>query len=155
MPKKTSKSGAKVKVEGITPFLWYKDDAEEAARFYVSLFQGSKVTSVSPMVVEFHLAGQAVMALNGGPHHEHTDAFSFCVSCKTQEDIDALWERLSEGGETSRCGWLKDKYGVSWQIIWSGLGKAMGGRRGQQVMEAMLKMDKFDVAELKRAAKGA
>jgi predicted 3-demethylubiquinone-9 3-methyltransferase (glyoxalase superfamily) len=144
----------------ITPFLWFDDKAEEAMNFYVSLFKNSKVLSVTPgpngtaMSVSFELDGQEFMALNAGPHYKFTEAISLFVNCETQEEVDELWEKLSEGGEKSRCGWLKDKYGLSWQIIPTALGEMLSDKdpeKSKRVMEAMLKMDKIDIAKLKQA----
>ena len=155
----------------ITPFLWYDDKAEEAANFYVSLFKNSKVGSVSHygeageaaagrpkgtvMTVEFQLDGQEFVALNGGPHFKFTEAVSFVVNCDTQEEIDEFWEKLSEGGEKSQCGWLKDKYGLSWQITPTVMGELMNDKdpaKAERVMKAMLQMRKLDIATLKKAA---
>jgi predicted 3-demethylubiquinone-9 3-methyltransferase (glyoxalase superfamily) len=155
----------------IKPFLWYDDKAEEAANFYVSLFKNSKVGSVSRygeageaaagrpkgtvMTVEFQLEGQDFVALNGGPHFKFTEAVSFVVNCETQEEIDGFWEKLSEGGEKSQCGWLKDKYGLSWQIVPTVLGELMKDpAKSERVMKAMLQMRKLDIATLKKAAEG-
>jgi predicted 3-demethylubiquinone-9 3-methyltransferase (glyoxalase superfamily) len=133
----------------ITPFLWFNGTAEEAMNFYVSIFKNSKVGNVSPHSVTFELDGQKFMALNGGPEFHFTPAISFFVNCETQEEIDELWEKLSAGGEKSRCGWLKDKYGLSWQIIPSVLGQLIGNKN---VMKAMMQMDKLDIKKLKEAA---
>ena len=146
----------------ITPFLWFDKQAEEAAKFYVSIFSGiggkkSKVIQVSPMVTTFELEGQKFMALNGGPQFKFTEAVSFFVECKTQEEVDYFWEKLSEGGEKSQCGWLKDKFGLSWQVIPETLGELMGDtdqEKSGRVMQAMLKMTKIDIAALKKAYKG-
>src|SRR5260370_26101136 len=122
-------------MQRITPFLWFDDKAEEAANFYVSIFKNSKVGGVTRygeggprpkgtvMTVQFQLEGQEFVALNGGPHFTFSPAISFVVNCETQDEIDAFWQKLSEGGETQRCGWLKDKYGVSWQVVPAGIGK--------------------------------
>jgi predicted 3-demethylubiquinone-9 3-methyltransferase (glyoxalase superfamily) len=151
----------------ITPFLWFDDKAEEAMNFYVSIFENSRVGSVtrygeagpgpkgSVMTAIFQLDGQDFIALNGGPHFKFTEAISFSVDCKTQEEVDELWERLSEGGQKSRCGWLKDKYGLSWQIVPTVLGELMANKdakKSSKVMQAMLKMDKLDIKALKQAA---
>lgn len=151
----------------ITPFLWFNGQAEEAAAFYVSVFkERSRIVKVShygdagpgpkgsAMVVEFELDGQRFLALNGGPQFKFTEAVSFSVACKTQEEVDAYWDALCKGGEPSQCGWLKDRYGLSWQIVPTLLGELMSDpdpRRSQSVMKAMLKMRKLDIAELKRA----
>jgi predicted 3-demethylubiquinone-9 3-methyltransferase (glyoxalase superfamily) len=133
----------------ITPFLWFDGTAEEAMNFYVSIFKNSKVGSASPSSVTFELDGQKFMALNGGPQFHFTPAISFFVNCETQEEIDELWNKLSAGGEKGRCGWLKDKYGLSWQIIPSVLGQLLGNKN---VMKAMMQMDKLDIKKLRDAA---
>jgi len=153
-------------MQKITPFLWFNGNAEEAMKFYVSIFRNSKIVSVSRygdagpgpkgtvMTGTFQLEGQEFMALNGGPHFSFTPAISFFVDCKTQEEVDALWERLSESGEKGQCGWLKDRFGVSWQIIPSALRKLMGDkdpRRAKDVMTAMLQMKKIDIRQLREA----
>ena len=153
----------------ITPFLWFNGNAEEAMNFYVSIFRDSKVESVSRwgeggpgpkgsvMSATFRLAGQTFMALNGGPQFKFTEAISLFVSCETQEEIDDLWEKLSEGGSKGRCGWLKDRYGLSWQVIPSVLGPLMGDpdpEKSKRVVAAMLQMTKLDIAALKRAHAG-
>ena len=146
----------------ITPFLWFDTQAEEAMNFYVSVFKNSKVGSVQrndpdgpAFTVTFELEGQEFMALNAGPHHKFNEAISFFVDCKTQEEVDELWNKLTaDGGEESRCGWLKDKYGLSWQIIPSALGELMGDKdpeKAQRVVQAMLKMNKIIIADLKKA----
>ena len=151
----------------ITPFLWFDDKAEEAMNFYVSIFKNSKVGSVTRygeagpgpkgtvMTATFQLDGQDFIALNGGPHFKFTEAISFSVDCKTQEEVDELWEKLSAGGQKSRCGWLKDKYGLSWQIVPTVLGELMANKdakKSSKVMQAMLKMDKLDIKALKQAS---
>jgi predicted 3-demethylubiquinone-9 3-methyltransferase (glyoxalase superfamily) len=145
----------------ITPFLWFNGNAEEAINFYVSIFKNSKILNVSRygeagpgakgtvMSATFELDGQKFMALNGGPEFSFTPAISFFVSCETQEEIDDLWGKLSAGGEEGRCGWLKDKYGLSWQIIPSVLGQLISKKNG---MQAMLQMKKLDIKKLKDAA---
>jgi predicted 3-demethylubiquinone-9 3-methyltransferase (glyoxalase superfamily) len=152
----------------ITPFLWFDNQAEEAANFYVSVFKNSRVVSVSRyeeggpmprgtvMTATFELDGQPIMALNGGPEFKFTEAFSFYVNCETQAEVDALWEKLSEGGEKGPCGWLKDKFGLSWQIVPTALGRLLGDpdpEKSKRVMEAMLKMSKIDIATLEQAYK--
>src|SRR5208283_4085438 len=140
----------------ITPFLWFNDKAEEAMHLYVSIFKNSKAGRVTHrggtvMSVTFTLEGQEFMALNGGPEYHFTPAISLFVSCKTQEEVDELWEKLSAGGKIDRCGWLRDRYGLSWQIIPSALGEMLGDSdpaKAQRVMQAMLKMDKIDIATL-------
>jgi len=153
-------------IQRITPFLWFDRNAEDAARFYTSVFENSKIMSLSRygdagpgpkgsiMVVVFELAGQRFMALNGGPQFKFTEAVSFLVDCETQHEVDELWLRLSEGGATGRCGWLKDKFGLSWQIVPTALGKMMADKdpaKSRRVMEAMLQMDKLDVTRLQQA----
>jgi predicted 3-demethylubiquinone-9 3-methyltransferase (glyoxalase superfamily) len=153
-------------VQKITTFLWYDDQAEEAANLYVSLFPDSRVLEVSrgedgkAFVVTFELAGQRLMALNGGPAHAgFTESVSLYVSCRDQAEVDELWARLTaDGGEESRCGWLKDKFGLSWQIIPTALPALIGDRahpeKARRAMEAMLGMAKIDVEGLRRAYEG-
>jgi predicted 3-demethylubiquinone-9 3-methyltransferase (glyoxalase superfamily) len=153
-------------MQKITPFLWFDGKAEEAAKFYTSIFKNSKIGSIgrygeagpapkgTVMSVTFELDGQHFMALNGGPQFTFTPAISFFVNCETQEEVDELWEKLSEGGQKNRCGWLKDKYGVSWQIIPTALGKLMSDadpKKSSRVMKAMLQMDKIDIKRLQQA----
>ena len=153
-------------MQKITPFLWFDSEAEEAAKYYVSIFKNSKVTSItrhgdagpgpkgSVMSATFRLDGQEFIALNGGPHFTFSPAISFFVDCKTQKEVDDLWEKLSKGGEKQRCGWLKDMYGVSWQIVPSVLGKLLrdkDAKKSKSVMNAMLQMDKIDIKKLKEA----
>ncbi|MPZ17613.1 MAG: VOC family protein [Luteitalea sp.] len=144
----------------ITPFLWFDTKAEEAMSFYASIFERSKVISVNRadgkvMSVQFELEGQKFMALNAGPHFKFTEAISFFVGCETQEEIDELWTKLTaDGGAPSRCGWLKDKFGLSWQIIPNELGVMLGDQdaaKSQRVMNAMLQMDKLDLKRLQQA----
>jgi predicted 3-demethylubiquinone-9 3-methyltransferase (glyoxalase superfamily) len=143
----------------ITPFLWFDHEAEEAMNHYVSIFKNSKVLSVNRMggrvmSVTFELDGHKFMGLNAGPKFKFTEAISFFVDCETQAEVDELWERLSAGGEKGRCGWLKDKFGLSWQIIPSALGKLMGDpdpAKSQAVLQAMLKMSKIEVTDLEQA----
>ena len=148
-------------MQGITPFLWFDGQAEEAMNFYVSIFPNSRVLGVTPgpdgkaMSVSFELDGQRFHALNGGPQFSFTPAISLFVSCETQAEVDELWERLSRGGSKERCGWLRDRYGLSWQVIPTALGRLMGDpdrARAGRVMNAMLQMDKIDIAGLERAA---
>ncbi|MFY9555411.1 MAG: VOC family protein [Blastocatellia bacterium] len=156
-------------MQKITPFLWFDDNAEDAVNFYISIFENSKVLSVTRygeagpgpagtvLTVEFQLHGQQFVALNGGPQFKFTEAISFSVSCETQEQIDELWEMLSEGGEKSRCGWLKDKYGLSWQVNPTVLKEMLQDKdpeKAKRVMEAMLQMDKIDIKTLKQAYEG-
>jgi predicted 3-demethylubiquinone-9 3-methyltransferase (glyoxalase superfamily) len=148
-------------MQKITPFLWFDGQAEEAMNYYVSIFQNSKVLSVNrageagPVIsVTFQLDGQEFFALNGGPQFKFTEAVSFFVNCETQAEVDELWDKLSAGGEKSRCGWLKDKYGLSWQVIPSVLGKLLHDpdpEKAQRVMGAMLQMSKIDIAALQQA----
>jgi predicted 3-demethylubiquinone-9 3-methyltransferase (glyoxalase superfamily) len=146
------------KTHRVTPFLWFDGQAEEAARYYVSVFKkGSKVTSASPMSVSFELEGQPFHALNGGPMFKFTEAVSLFIDCKDQREVDYFWKKLGEGGAYSRCGWLKDRWGLSWQVIPRALGESLGGKDragAQRAMEAMLKMGKLDVKKLKAAYKG-
>jgi predicted 3-demethylubiquinone-9 3-methyltransferase (glyoxalase superfamily) len=161
----------------IAPFLWFDDQAEEAAEFYVSVFNArpgsagdSEISGVarygeagpgepgSAMTVSFRLEGQEFTGLNGGPHYRFTEAVSFLVNCDTQEEVDALWSALTEGGEEDRCGWLKDRYGLSWQIIPTALGELLGDpdpERAGRAMQAMLQMTKIDIDGLRRAAEAA
>lgn len=148
----------------ITPFLWFDTQAEEAMNLYVSIFKPSRVVSVhraqgKVMSVEFELEGQRFMALNGGPEFPFTEAVSFFVACETQQEIDDLWTKLTvDGGAPGRCGWLKDRFGLSWQIVPKSLGRMLGdadtGRSGR-AMQAMLQMNKLDLAALQRAYDGA
>ncbi len=141
----------------ITPFLWFNGQAEEAAKFYTSIFKNSRIESISPMSATFHLDGQKFMALNGGPQFTFTEAISFFVNCKTQAEIDELWEKLSADGTTQMCGWLKDKFGISWQIIPSVLGNMLQDEdeeKSQRVMNAMLQMTKLDTHVLTKAYEG-
>jgi predicted 3-demethylubiquinone-9 3-methyltransferase (glyoxalase superfamily) len=150
----------------ITPFLWFNDQAEEAMNFYTGIFKNSKRGSISRyseagpgkpgsvMVAEFELEGQRFLALNGGPTFKFTEAISFVVNCETQAEIDEFWEKLSAGGEPSKCGWLKDKFGVSWQIVPENLSVLFeNSEYPDRVMEALLKMEKLSIAELERAGK--
>jgi predicted 3-demethylubiquinone-9 3-methyltransferase (glyoxalase superfamily) len=152
------------KLQKITPFLWFDSEAEEAANFYTSIFKNSKIVKIahygeagpgpkgSVMVVTFQLDGQEFIALNGGPQFKFTEAISFVVNCETQKEIDEFWEKLSKGGNKVQCGWLKDKYGVSWQIVPTVLAKLMSDpAKSQRVMEALLQMKKIDIEGLKKA----
>ena len=147
----------------ITPFLWFDTQAEEAMNYYLSIFRSSKVLSVNRadgkvLTVTFELEGQKLMALNGGPHFKFTEAISLFVNCETQQEVDELWEKLSQGGEKGRCGWLKDRFGLWWQIIPSALGKLMNDpdpRKSQAVFQAMMKMNKIVIKDLERAYAGA
>jgi predicted 3-demethylubiquinone-9 3-methyltransferase (glyoxalase superfamily) len=153
-------------MQKIIPFLWFDGRAEEAANFYVSIFKNSKIGKVrrygeagpgakgSAMSVEFELDGEQFIALNGGPQFTFSPAISFFVNCETQEEVDELWEQLSAGGQKNRCGWLQDKFGLSWQIIPTALGQLMGDpdpQKSNRVMKAMLQMDKIDINGLKQA----
>jgi len=166
--KKLTKNGQK-----ITPFLWFNNQAEQAAKFYTSIFKNSRIGNIarynkagekvsgrragSIMTVEFQLEGQDFVALNGGPQFKFTEAISFIVSCTTQAEVDKFWNKLSAGGKKVQCGWLKDKYGVTWQVVPTVLGELLGNKdaeKSQRVMEAMLKMVKLDIKKLKQAAAG-
>jgi predicted 3-demethylubiquinone-9 3-methyltransferase (glyoxalase superfamily) len=162
--KKNKKTGQK-----IIPFLWFDNQAEEAINFYTSIFKKSKVLNITRygdtgpgkkgtvMTGTFKLLGQTFYALNGGPQFKFTEALSLFVNCEDQEEVDYLWEKLSEGGEKSQCGWLKDKFGLSWQIIPTVLGKLLSDKdpqKSQRVMQAMLQMSKMDISKLKEAYKG-
>lgn len=153
-------------MQKITPFLWFDHEAEEAMNFYVSIFKSSRIISVTRygeggpgpagqvMTGTFQLEGQEFMALNGGPDHKFTEAVSFFVDCKTQAEVDELWNKLTEGGEEGPCGWLKDKFGVSWQIIPTVPGELLGNPdpvKSQRVMQAMLQMKKIDIKALQQA----
>jgi|SRR5712692_4147760 len=157
-------------MQKITPFLWFDNKAEEAAKFYVSIFKNSRIGNISRygdagaevsgrpkgtvMVVTFQLDGQEFLALNGGPQFKFTEAISLVVNCETQREIDELWEKLSEGGAKNQCGWLKDKYGLSWQIVPTVLHKLMQDKDAEganRVMQAILQMDKLDIKLLEQA----
>jgi predicted 3-demethylubiquinone-9 3-methyltransferase (glyoxalase superfamily) len=163
----------KTSMQKITPDLWFDNNAEEAAKFYTSIFKNSKIIHIARygeaaakvsgrpkgtvMTVIFELEGQRFMALNGGPIFKFSPAISFLVNCETQEEVDELWEKLSEGGEKEQCGWLKDKYGVSWQIVPNALGEMLqdkDAKKSERVMEAMLQMKKIDIDGLKKAYRG-
>jgi predicted 3-demethylubiquinone-9 3-methyltransferase (glyoxalase superfamily) len=150
----------------ITPFLWFDGNAEEAINFYTSIFKDSKVIKTSRygdagpgpkgslMTATFQLQGQEFMALNGGPQFKFTEAVSFFVKCETQDEVDNFWEKLSEGGHKSQCGWLKDRFGLWWQIIPDALGKLLSGKdakKSERVMRAMLKMTKIEIKKLQDA----
>jgi predicted 3-demethylubiquinone-9 3-methyltransferase (glyoxalase superfamily) len=156
-------------MNSITPFLWFDDQAEEAAGFYTSLFDDARITSVnrygeagpgpegSVMTVGFELLGKPFIALNGGPEYRFTEAVSFMVQCDTQEEVDRLWAQLTAGGSESACGWLKDRYGLSWQIVPKRLFELLSDpdpQRSQRAMRAMLGMHRIDSRELERAAAG-
>jgi predicted 3-demethylubiquinone-9 3-methyltransferase (glyoxalase superfamily) len=156
-------------MQPITPFLWFDTQAEEAMNFYVSVFKNSKILMVSRygdgapvpkgsvMTCKFELNGQEFMALNGGPIFKFTEAISFLVKCETQQEIDHYWENLSAGGKKSQCGWLKDQFGLSWQIVPNVLGNLLQDKdpqKAQRVFQAMLKMSKLDIAGLRKAYAG-
>ena len=153
-------------MQQIIPFLWFDDQAEEAARFYTSIFPNSKILAMSyygegspkpagsVMVVEFMINGQTIRALNGGPEFKFSEAFSFSVDCETQEEVDHYWHALTRDGEEVQCGWLKDKFGFSWQIVPTILGKLTSDpdrEKADRVVQAMLKMKKLEIAELQKA----
>ncbi|SRR5712691_3437983 len=157
-------------MQKITTFLWFDDKAEEAANFYTSVFRNSRITGLtrydeaaskaagrpkgSVMTVEFILDGQQLTALNGGPIFKFTEAISLVVNCETQQEIDEYWEKLSKGGDPSQCGWLKDRYGLSWQVVPTTLKEMLqdkNAQKSQNVMKAMLQMKKLDIAALKQA----
>lgn len=136
----------------VYPCLWFDGQAKAAASFYCSVFPNSRILEDSPMVVLFELNGQKFMGLNGGPHFQFNEAISFVVECETQEEIDHYWYKLSEGGEESMCGWLKDQFGVSWQIVPTILSKLLSDpARAERVTKAFLQMSKFDIAQLEQA----
>jgi predicted 3-demethylubiquinone-9 3-methyltransferase (glyoxalase superfamily) len=154
----------------IVPNLWFENEAEEAADFYCSVFENSRVVNVARyteagprpagtvMTVEFELDGQRFVAINGGPEFTFDEAVSFAVECDTQEEIDFFWERLSEGGEEGPCGWLKDRYGLSWQVVPTGMDELLADadpERAERAMRAVLSMGKLDIAAVRRAADGA
>lgn len=155
-------------MQTITPCLWFDGNAEEAVKFYTSIFKNSKILSTarygeagaqatgrpkgSVMTIKFELNGQEFLALNCGPVFKFTPAISLMVNCQTQDEIDRMWEKLSEGGKEVQCGWLEDKFGLSWQIVPVGMDKLMQGKRSEQVMRSMLQMKKLDIEQLERAA---
>ena len=160
-------------MQKIVPFLWFNDQAEKAVKFYVSLFKNSKIKEVtryndeaaavsgrakgSVMTISFQLEGQDFIALNGGPMFNFTPAISLFVRCKTQAEVDRLWNRISAGGDKGKCAWLKDKFGITWQIVPTALGDLLANKdpeKANRAMRAMLKMKKIDIAALKRAAAG-
>jgi predicted 3-demethylubiquinone-9 3-methyltransferase (glyoxalase superfamily) len=156
-------------MQRITPFLWFDDKAEQAAKFYMSIFKNSKIKGVSRygeagpgpkgsvMVVNFELDGQEFIALNGGPQFKFTEAISFVVNCKDQKEVDHYWSKLTKGGQEVQCGWLKDKFGLSWQVVPTILSELMRDKDPkvrERVMKQMLQMVKLDIEPLKRAAKG-
>ena len=153
----------------IVPNLWFDTEAEEAANFYLSVFENSRIVSVAHyteagpreagtvMTVEFELDGQRFVGINGGPEFKFDEAVSFQITCEDQDEVDYYWEKLTDGGEESQCGWLKDRFGLSWQVVPAGMEEVFGDsdpERAKRAMAAMLKMRKLDVAELRRAADG-
>ena len=157
-------------MQKINTFLWFDNQAEEAANYYVSIFKNSKILATarygdagpgpkgSIMTVKFQLEGQEFVALNGGPLFKFTEAISLVVNCESQQEVDELWRKLSAGGQPSRCGWLKDKFGLSWQIVPVGLQRLLQDKdpvRSRRVMDALMKMNKLDIAELTRAYESA
>jgi len=159
----SSNRSGKIQANKITPFLWFNDNAEEAIDFYLSVFRNSEMgivtryTSSGPgkagsvMTATFVLEGQQFVALNGGPHFKFSEAISFVVSCADQEEIDFFWERLSEGGQTSQCGWLKDKFGLSWQIVPGNIGELLQGpdpEKTKRAVQSLMKMTKIEIAGL-------
>ncbi len=156
-------------MQKITPFLWFDGNAEEAVNLYTSIFKNSKIEAITRygaggpgpegtvMTATFLLDGQKFMALNGGPHYTFSPAISFVINCQTQEEVDWFWGKLTEGGEAMQCGWLKDRFGISWQVVPTVLGELMtdkDAQKAQRVLEAMLQMIKIDIATLKRAYEG-
>jgi predicted 3-demethylubiquinone-9 3-methyltransferase (glyoxalase superfamily) len=150
-------------MQKITTFLWFDGNAEEAMKFYVSIFKNSRIVSTMPgpdgkvLTGTFQLEGQQFMALNGGPMYKFTEAISLFVNCETQAEVDDLWKKLTAGGAESQCGWLKDKFGLSWQIIPSALGRLLGDKdraKAGRAMQAMLQMKKIDIAKLQLAFDG-
>jgi predicted 3-demethylubiquinone-9 3-methyltransferase (glyoxalase superfamily) len=156
-------------IQKITPFLWFDHQAEEAAEFYTSIFNGSSIDGIarygdtgpgpkgSVMTVQFTIEGQQFVALNGGPQFKFTEAISFVVNCETQAELDDLWDKLSHGGQEVQCGWLKDKYGMSWQLVPANIEEMLQDKdpeRSGRVMQVVLKMKKLDIAELQRAFRG-
>jgi len=156
-------------MKGVTPFLWFDHQAEEAAKYYCSIFPNSKIVQTSRyrdtgpgpkgsvMVVRFELKGQPFMSLNGGPHFKFSEAISFMVDCENQKEVDQYWEKLSQGGEKGQCGWLKDKFGPSWQVVPTALGDLVSDpdkEKANRVMSAMMKMNKIELRELEEAAAG-
>ena len=148
-----------IRVQKISTCLWFDNQGAEAAEFYTSVFDNSRIISATPITVEFQLEGRDFLALNGGPEFNFTEAVSLVVDCSSQDEVDRYWEALTaDGGEESRCGWLKDKYGLSWQIVPSVLSELLTGPDAdgaQRTTEAMLRMRKLDIAELERAYRGS
>lgn len=157
-------------MQKITTFLWFDEEAEEAAKHYVSIFKNSKILGLTRygeggpgpkgtvMTINFVLDGQEFVALNGGPHFKFTEAISLVVNCETQEEVDEMWEKLSAGGQPGQCGWLKDRYGLSWQVVPKGLGALLEGKdpaRSKRVMDALMQMRKLDLTRLRQAYESA
>ncbi len=141
-----------MKTPKITPFLWFEKDAEQAAKYYCSIFKNATINAVNPLVVSLEIEGQNLLLLNGGPKFKLDEAFSLSISCDTQEEIDYYWEKLSEGGREDMCGWLRDKYGLSWQVVPSVLPQLMNNpERADRVIQSFLKMRKFDIQALLNA----
>lgn len=147
-----------IQPQKITPYLWFNQNAAEAAEFYCSVFENAHIISRNPMIVEFEIEGMKFMALNGGPKFEFNESVSFFVTCDDQAEVDRFWHLLTaDGGEESKCGWLKDKYGLSWQIIPNVLMRLMSDpdrEKAERVMQAMLKMRKIEISELEKAYQG-
>lgn len=156
-------------MQKITPFLWFNNNVEEAVLFYTAVFKDSKVSNMvryteggpgpagTVMTAQFQLQGQDFIALNGGPHYTFNEAVSFVVNCESQEEVDEYWDKLTEGGEKGRCGWLKDKFGLSWQVVPTALPRLLGGsdaERTKRVMAAMMRMDKIEIKPLQEAYEG-
>jgi predicted 3-demethylubiquinone-9 3-methyltransferase (glyoxalase superfamily) len=156
-------------MQKITPFLWFNNNVEEAVAFYTTVFSDAKVLNMvryskagpgpegAVMTAVFQLHGQTFIALNGGPQYQFTEAVSFVVNCESQDEVDHFWEKLSEGGEKGRCGWLKDQFGLSWQVVPTALPRLLGGQdpeRTKRVMEAMMKMNKIEIPVLEEAYNG-
>ncbi|HTF04914.1 MAG TPA: VOC family protein [Bacteroidia bacterium] len=141
------------KLQKITPFLWFDTQAADAAKFYTTVFKNSKIVSSNPIVTQFELEGLQICALNGGPQFKLDEAFSFSIACDTQEEIDYYWNTFTaDGGEESMCGWCKDKFGLSWQVVPANLGQLMSDpEKGPRVIQAFMKMRKFDIATLEKA----
>ncbi len=141
----------------ITPFLWFESSMQEAVNFYLSVFKESRLISMNPMSATFELQGQEFMALNAGPHHKFNEAISLFIGCEDQAEVDYYWDKLSAGGAEQQCGWIKDQFGLSWQVIPRALGQMLGDadrNKANRVMQAMLKMRKIVVADLQAAYRG-
>jgi predicted 3-demethylubiquinone-9 3-methyltransferase (glyoxalase superfamily) len=157
-------------IQKITPFLWYDNQAEQAAAFYASIFPNSKIVKIvrngeggpgpagSALTVEFQLDGQSFVALNGGPHFKFSEAISFVVNCSTQEEVDSYWEKLSAGGAEAQCGWLEDKFGLSWQVVPTALPELLANpdpKKSERVMKALMTMKKLDLRALQQASENS